>query len=358
MKITEDKFDNSRSFTISNGKVSFQALDYGCIIRQINVQGKNIVFSLPNLKDYVKNPRYYGAIVGRVANRIKNAQFELDGKTYQLDKNEGENCLHGGFDSYSDMTFEAKTFDSGVIFERTSPDGEQGFPGNLKIRVKYTLDEEKECCPCDYPNSVQAGAFSFRPKFFTKFTIEIHSETDKKTPVNMINHSYFNLSGFDFPINEQVIKLNSSSFLETDSKNLPTGKILLAKDYNCDLSKAVSFENAIQKKSNIFDNCFILDGGEDFGEDFGEDSTNKLIQAAVIVDNKTQLAMEVRTNQKATQLFTPPAKKIIAEKPQYECFALETQDYVDAVNHKNFPSIILEPVKKYTSKTEYIFFYS
>ena len=353
----------TEEFFVSNGRVSFSAIDYGCIITQINVPGKNgtknIVYSLKNFDDYVKNPKYYGAIVGRVANRIKDASFSLGGENFALDKNENENCLHGGFNSYSDMHYSAKSYKtkekSGIIFERLSPDGEQGFPGNLNIRIEYSLENEKSIAHENDTNEnitdenikTFASNLDFVPNFYSIFSIEIIATTDKTTPVNIINHSYFNLAGFSDAkmaessvknpsIENQIIMLNADSVLEVDKQNLPTGKILSAKECRSDLKTPISFGEAMKKRGKIFDTCFIL-------------NKNATEDDAKIIDNENMRAMLIKTNQKAAQLYTPETN---------DCFALETQGYVDAVNHSEFPSILLKPVKKYTSKTQYILFYS
>ncbi|MCR4790409.1 MAG: galactose mutarotase [Treponemataceae bacterium] len=331
-------------YKISNGLTSFSALNYGATLTSICTPNKNgtcenIIVSLPTLSDYVQNPKYFGATVGRVANRIKDARFNLDGKEFKLDKNEGKNCLHGGFESWSDKVFEAKTFcdeeKAGVIFERLSKEGEQGFPGNLKTQIIYTLKKATT-------------------KGESELTIEFKAETDKKTPVNIINHSYFNLSGSSHTsIDESIIQINSDCVLEKDKENLPTGKLLSVEKYKSDLRKPVTFKDAFEKHGMIFDDCFII----------SKELCEKNQFAALIHDEKSGRKMKVKTNQNAIQLYTPFYEKdeplIMTEGRVWQghaCFALETQNYVDALHHENFPCIILEPDQTYHSISKFLFY--
>jgi len=331
-------------YKISNGTTSFSAMNYGATLTSIctpdkNGNCENIIVSLPTLNDYVRNPKYFGAIVGRVANRIKDASFEIDGKQYFLDKNEGNNCLHGGFESWSDKVFEAKTFcdeeKAGVIFERVCKDGEQGFPGNLTVQIIYTLKKE----------SIKGES---------EFIMEFKASTDKKTPVNIINHSYYNLAGNSHSsIDESYIQINSEYILEKDEKNLPTGKLLSVRENNADLREKISFKTAFERHGSIFDDCFIISKDLSKANQFD----------ALIEDEKSGRKMKVSTNQNAIQLYTPFYDKenplVMSEGKVWEghaCFALETQNYVDALHHNNFPSILLDRKNNYHSISKFLFF--
>ena len=173
-------------FTVSNGKMSFSCSDYGCTVTSIVLPAKggsqvDVLLGYSSLEGFLNSDLCFGTVVGRFANRIGNASFTLDGVRYQLDKNDaGINTLHGGFDRYEKKMWKAKKvssrFGKGVRFTRLSPDGEQGFPGNVNISVSYYLNES---------NTI---------------TMEYHASTDKATPLNLTNHAYFNLKGYNLAI--------------------------------------------------------------------------------------------------------------------------------------------------------------
>ena len=216
MKVEKSKFgllsDGSKVtlYTVSNGQMQFSVMDYGCTITSIILNGQDgkktdVVLGFSTLDGYVNSDVYFGAFVGRFANRIAKAQFTLNGKKYELDKNDGPNSLHGGFDGYDKMLWDSKIIKgknaAGVQFSRLSPDGEQGFPGNLKITVTYLLDKNNNLS-CSYT-----------------------AKTDKATPVNFTNHTYFNLAGRG-QIYDHIMQMNSAYYLEVSPKLIPTGKLL------------------------------------------------------------------------------------------------------------------------------------
>ena len=175
------------------------------------------------------------------ANGYRIASFKIDDITYQLDKN-GENgsCLHSGYNSYSRKVWDCKTFSNyngaGVIFSRISPDGEQGFPGNLEIQVVYTITDNNT------------------------FSIKIKAITDKKTYVNLTNHSYFNLKGINgINIDDLYLKINSDKIVETDEKNLPTGRILNIKNSSYDFTEYKNIGQAIKDNNSNFDTCYYFE---------------------------------------------------------------------------------------------------
>ncbi|MGP1586970.1 MAG: aldose epimerase family protein [Treponemataceae bacterium] len=319
-----DKKNDVKLIRISNEFLSFSALNYGCILHSLNVPDKtgivkNIVLNYDDFDSYVKNPAYYGAIVGRVANRIRDAKFLLDGKTYFLDKNEGKNYLHGGFDSYSDKFYDFQFFENkekdekGVRFFRVSPDGEQGFPGNLQICITYKICKNV-------------------------FFIDIEAVSDKKTPVNIINHAYFNLSGKGFlenSIKNTEIYLDFEKYLQMKNQ-IPTGKFLDTAGTSADFSEFTNLLCAIKNNDGIFDHCFFRE----------TDSIEKKV--AEVFDCETGIRMQLFTNQKALQFYTPD---------KFNSFCLETQAAVDAVNNSNFPGIFIEKEKVFKSYTKFCFFH-
>ncbi|MCR5725205.1 MAG: hypothetical protein K6G80_08990, partial [Treponema sp.] len=188
------------SYTVSNGTVSFTAMNYGCSIMQILVPNKlgmltDIVQGYDTLEGWKADTDSHNCIVGRFANRIAGAKFELDGTTYTLDANDGENCLHGGFTRWEKMVWDSESFTeddcAGVRFSRISPDGEQGFPGNLTVTVTYALNTKNE------------------------LSLTYTATTDAATPVNLTNHAYFNLTGGG-SILDHVVQLEGSDWFGED----------------------------------------------------------------------------------------------------------------------------------------------
>ncbi len=323
-------------YTITNGNLTFSATNYGACLTSLIVPDKNnnkddIIVGFPTFQGYISNWMCHGAIVGRYANRISNASFRIDDITYQLDKN-GENgsCLHSGYDSYVRKLWDTKTFSNevgvGIIFSRTSFDGEQGFPGNLDIEVMYSITDTNT------------------------FLIKIKAKTDKKTYVNLINHSYYNLKGMKgCNIDDLYLKINSNKLVEIDENNLPTGKILNIKNSSYDFTEYKNIGQAIKENKQNFDNCY-------FFEDNG-----KLKTVAEVVDNVSGRGMKLTTNQCGLQLYTPHYEQPFWGKYGTPAFGngaicLETQALPDSPNQPNFPNTLLLPGQLYESVTILDFF--
>lgn len=194
-------------FRLANTKgTSVEVISYGATIKSINVldeQGTivNIVLGYDSLEEYVSDTNYLGATIGRCANRISNASFVMDGETYLLDKNDGLNCNHGGYSGFHQKIFDHRIEDEKLILGAKSPDGEGGFPGNVVLTVTYQLTERDE------------------------LVIDYHVSSDKKTPVNITNHAYFNLSG-EKTIEGHLVKIEADRIVESDDDFLPTGAIV------------------------------------------------------------------------------------------------------------------------------------
>lgn len=323
-------------YTITNGNLTFSATNYGACLTSLIVPDKNnnkddIIVGFPTFQGYISNWMCHGAIVGRYANRISNASFRIDDITYQLDKN-GENgsCLHSGYDSYVRKLWDTKTFSNevgvGIVFSRTSFDGEQGFPGNLDIEVMYSITDTNT------------------------FLIKIKAKTDKKTYVNLINHSYYNLKGMKgCNIDDLYLKINSNKLVEIDENNLPTGKILNIKNSSYDFTEYKNIGQAIIENKQNFDNCY-------FFEDNG-----KLKTVAEVVDNVSGRGMKLTTNQCGLQLYTPHYEQPFWGKYGTPAFGngaicLETQALPDSPNQPNFPNTLLLPGQLYESMTILDFF--
>ena len=323
-------------YTVSHGNLTFSATNYGACLTSLIVPDKNnrkddIIVGHATLQGYIANWMCHGAIVGRYANRISNASFKIDDNEYFLNKN-GENgsCLHGGYDSYARKLWDCKTFSdstgSGLIFSRTSYDGEQGFPGNLEIQVIYSITDKNS------------------------FSMRICAKTDKKTHVNLINHSYYNLKGIQTCcIDDLLVKIHSDKLVETDSNNLPTGKILNIKDTNFDFTDFRNISEAIKINEKNFDNCYYFENND------------SITPVAEVLDQVSGRGMKVISNQVGLQLYTP-----IYERPffgQYGipafgngALCLETQALPDSPNQPNFPSTLLLPNQLYESITNLDFF--
>jgi aldose 1-epimerase len=313
-----------------NGLVA-QITNYGAIIVSIYVPGNDgkladIVQGYDTIKEYIDgNGPYMGAVCGRCANRIAKGKFHLPGKEYNLAVNNGPNHLHGGIKGFDKVVWNVVySSDSSVEMEYLSTDGEEGYPGNLKVSVIYTLTNDNE------------------------LRLDYKATTDKTTVVNLASHSYFNLAGEGSgSIYDQELMINGSFFTPTDETNVPTGEILsvngtlmdftVPKKIGADIDK-----DDIQLKYGAgYDHNWVLNN-----------RTGTLGLAAVAHDPKSGRVMEVYTTQPGIQLYT--ANWIDNEKgkggKRYQrrwAFCLETQHFADAINKPHFPSTILNPGEEY-----------
>ncbi|MCF6296601.1 MAG: galactose mutarotase [Flavobacteriaceae bacterium] len=322
----------------NNNGVEVKFTNYGGIITSIitpdkNRDYQNIVLGFDKLdhylsKKYLDSYPYFGAIIGRFGNRISNGKFSLKGIDYKLSTNNSPNHIHGGFKGFDKIIWKAKPFKNknlvGVELTYLSIDGEEGYPGNLQLKITYSLTEENE------------------------FTIDYFAETDKATPINLTQHSYFNLGNEPTILNHQL-QLNCEKYTETDSDSIPTGKILSVKNTPLDFRKIKTLKKDIDYLEIGYDNNYCLNN-----------DTGKLIKAGKLIDNKSGRIMEVYTTEVGIQLYTGKfiPELIIDGLKKFGAFsgvALETQHYPDSVNHPNFPSTILHPQEKYQQKTIYKF---
>lgn len=324
-------------FTVSNGKMSFSVTDYGCTITSILVPSKSgklvdVVLGYSTLDGYTTGDKFFGAVVGRFANRIGNAKFSLNGVEYALDKNDGPNCLHGGFSTvYHKNVWKAEEVKTdkcvGVEFSRLSCDGEQGMPGNVELKVVYMLSENNE------------------------LTLDYYASTDKATPVNLTNHSYFNLNGYDSGlILDHDFQIDSSAFLEVNDALIPNGTLAsVDKLAAFDFRKTKKFGKDIKDAGFGYDHAFCIDSFD-----------GSLKKFAVLTGDKSGISMEVSTTLPACQVYT--ANFIEGEKGKHGFVhhkhggvCLETEGYPDAPNHDDFPTCIVTPEKPYHEVTVYKF---
>jgi aldose 1-epimerase len=325
--------------TNANG-LELRAMTYGGIITSLKVPDRSgamgdIVLGFDRIDDYLKDHPYFGAIVGRYGNRIAGGQFTLDGRTYALAKNNGPNHLHGGRRGFDKFVWAAAPAASGaaVTFSRTSPDGEEGYPGTLDARVTYTLTDSNE------------------------LVVEYQATTDKPTPVNLTQHSYFNLTGDaagDILGHELMIR--ADRFTPVDATLIPTGALAPVQGTPFDFRQPAAIGARINDpheqlvKGKGYDHTFVLNR-----------SGEGLEPAARVVEPKTGRTLDVSTTEPGVQFYTGNfldgtlRGKGGRTYAQRTGFCLETQHFPDSPNQPAFPSTILRPGQQYFTKTVIIF---
>jgi aldose 1-epimerase len=324
-------------FTCTNAnKLVLKMIDYGAIVVAMETPDRNGKFANINLgfqdlKGYLERHPYFGSTVGRYCNRIAKGKFTLNGKEYTLAVNNPPNHLHGGekgFDKQMWKAAEIKTPDAvGVKFTRRSPDGEEGYPGNLDVSVTYTLTNENE------------------------LKIEFTATTDKATPVNLTNHNYWNLAGAGSgTILEQELTLQADKYLPVDAGLIPTGELADVKGTPLDFTSPHRIGERIKeiKADPVgYDHCFVL-----------RSSDGSMALAARAKDPKSGRVMEIRTTQPGIQFYSGnflDGKPANGNYQQYEGFCLETQHYPDSPNQPSFPSAILKPGETFAQTTVHRF---
>jgi aldose 1-epimerase len=318
--------------------------NYGGAVVSIKVPDRNgkladVVLGYDSVDGYVNDKSYFGAIVGRYGNRIGHAQFVIDGKTYTLAKNNGDNSLHGGIKGFNKAVWSAKTVPvkSGQSLQLSyvSKDGEEGFPGNLKVTVTYTWSDDNA------------------------LLIDYSATTDKKTVVNLTSHSYFNLAGQGSgDILSHQLMIQADQFTPVDSGLIPTGELRDVTSTPFDFRKAT----AIGERINQADEQLKLGGGYD--HNFVLRPVAGLAPtfvAARVVEPTTGRIMEVWTTEPGIQFYTgnfldgKTVGKGGATYPKRSAFCLETQHFPDSPNQPKFPSTLLNPGQTYHTITEYKF---
>ena len=329
-------------YTLTNAHgVEVRAMNYGGIILSLRVPDRkgqlaDIVLGHEKAEEYMPNPPYLGAIVGRYANRIANGTFTLDGKTYTLPKNDGPNTLHGGVT----RTFDKVLWDgeplkgkNGVAFTYLSKDAEEGFPGNLKVTVTYTLTDSNE------------------------LVIDYQATTDKATPINVSQHSYFNLKGAgNGDILDHEIMISADKFTPVDKNLIPTGELRAVKGTPFDFTTSTKIGARIEDPYEQM----VLGHGYDHNFVLNRKGAG-LSLAARVYEPTTGRVLEVSTTQPAVQFYTGnfldgsvTGKEGQVYKRRYG-LCLETQHYPDSPNHPDFPSTILKPGEKFHQTTVFKF---
>lgn len=324
-------------FTLANKNgVTVSITNYGGIVTSWVTPDKNgnkssVVVGMESLEEYLKKPPYFGAIIGRYGNRIGDAKFKLDGKTYSLAANNGKNNLHGGNKGFDKVVWDAApAADSTPALTLTylSKDGEEGFPGNLKVTVVYTLTDDNE------------------------LNIDYKAETDKATPVNLTNHSYFNLTGStENTILNHSLQITADHYTPVDTTLIPTGEIKAVKGTPFDFTKAETIGARIDSVPGAspggYDHNYVLNR---------KDSTLQLV--AVLTDTTSGRKLEVFTTEPGIQFYSGnflDGTFVSGGKPVKfrTALCLETQHYPDSPNKPNFPTTILQPGQQYHTVTKY-----
>jgi aldose 1-epimerase len=327
------------TLTNSNGLVA-RVITYGGIVTELHVPDRDgkrgdVVLGCDDLKTYVAGHPFFGAITGRFANRIAGARFTLDGKEYKLFANNNGNSLHGGKKGLDKVVWKAQPVESkdgpALRLTYTSPDGDEGYPGNLSLVVTYTLTNR---------NALR---------------IDYEATTDKATPVNLTNHSYFNLAGHNSgDVLGHELTLFADRYTPSDASLIPTGKIESVKGTPLDFTKPTRIGERIEQlkgpgKPGGYDHNYVINGGG-----------KELARTAVVFEPKSGRLMEMHTTEPGVQLYTGNFLKDQKGKggavyQQHGGFCLEAQHYPDSVHHDNFPSVILRPGQTYRQTTIYSF---
>lgn len=330
-------------YTLKNSKgAETQIITYGGTVVSLKVPDKNgkfadVVLGYDSIADYEKNQSYIGALIGRYGNRIAKGRFMLDGKDYTLVKNNGENHLHGGTKGFDKVVWLARPSvdKNGANLELTylSRDGEEGYPGNLKVKVVYSLTENNE------------------------LKIVYSATTDKNTVVNLTHHSYFNLAGAGTgDILNHQLKINADKFTPTDDGSIPTGELKSVKGTPFDFLTATAIGERINnadeqlKFGNGYDHNWILNKTD-----------NSLILGATVFELTSGRVLEVSTTEPALQFYAGNyldgaiKGKNGQNYPRRSGFCLEAQHFPDSPNKPNFPSSVLKKGETYSQTTIYKF---
>ncbi|GAO42453.1 aldose 1-epimerase [Flavihumibacter petaseus NBRC 106054] len=320
------------TLTNSNG-TAVSITTYGGIITAFRTKDKNdsvssIVVGFDTITQYLQQPPYFGAIIGRYGNRIGNAAFSLDGKEYKLAANNGKNHLHGGLKGFDKQIWKAADVQDSVptlILEYTSKDGEEGYPGNLQVKVTYALGDNDD------------------------LRITYDATTDKATPVNLTNHSYFNLTGDTrSTILDHRLQLKSSSYTPVDSGLIPTGEIRKVAGTPFDFSQAATVGSRMDQVPGGYDHNWVIDR-----------KGKNLETVAILTDSVSGRLLEVQTTEPGIQFY---AGNFLDGKftnhtgtpvNLHTALCLETQHFPDSPNKKDFPTTILQPGEKYHTVTVY-----
>lgn len=341
MKLTSENFGTTpdgtevAQYTIKNSTgATVRLIDWGASVTELCVPDRegnidNVNLGFDDLESYIQNPPFLGAIIGRFGNRIGEGTFSIDGESYHLAKNDGPHHLHGGTKGFSHQLWQGTPFEedekAGVTFELTSPDGDEGYPGELKVKVIYTFTEDCEL-RIDYEATI----------------------TEKPTVVNLTNHCYWNLNGAGKGnVHDHQLQLSADKYLEVDEHTLPTGNLLDVAETAFDFTIPKTLGEHISDAGDGYDHCFVLN-----------ESDVEIPFAARISSPATGRVMEVLTTEPGIQLYTGnylDGSPGTAGFGKHEAFCLECQHFPDSPNKPNFPSTLLAPGETYRQTTVHRF---
>jgi len=346
--ITSRHFGSNREgrpatlWTLRNGNVEIDVTDHGATLVAVRVPDRagflgDVILGFDDVSGYQSDQnQYFGCTTGRVCNRIANAEFTLDGYNYVLAKNNDPNHLHGGAERSLDKVnwnAERQIAADGspaLRFTYTSPDGEEGYPGALAIAVTYTLHADD------------------------RLSIDFEARTDKRTPVNLTNHAYWNLGGAgSATVLDHTLQVHASNYTPTDATLIPTGKIDRVVgtplDFREPTSLGLLIERLLDTPAKGYDHNLVLDG-----------ESGTMRRVAELRHKPTGRSMVIETTEPSLQLYT--GNWLFGQKgkdgksyPERSAVCLETQHHPDAIHHENFPNTILEPGQTYRSSTRLTF---
>ncbi|MGB6987801.1 MAG: aldose epimerase family protein [Candidatus Sulfotelmatobacter sp.] len=324
-------------YTLADGKIEARIMTYGGIVVSLRTPDRNgklddIVLGCDSVEKYVVQTAHFGGIIGRYANRIAHGTFQLDGQTYSIPKNDGDNALHGGIRGFDKVVWTAKEITDGIELTYVSKDGDQGFPGTLATTVRYTLSG-------------------------SALRIDYSATTDKDTVLNLTNHSYFNLAGQgNGDILRHVVKIDASRFTPVDATLIPTGELKPVEGTPFDfrtphvVGERIDADDAQLRLGHGYDHNFVLDH-----------PAGQLAEAAEVYEPTTGRILRVSTTEPGLQFYTGnhldgsiTGKDGRVYKPRF-ALCLETQHFPDSPNHPSFPSTELKPGQRFHSVTVFEF---
>lgn len=323
-------------FTLTNAcGIEVKITNFGGIVTAIktpDARGEfcDIALGFDELQPYLQDSPYFGALIGRFGNRLAQGRFSLDGKIYQLDTNNGPNHLHGGFAGFDKVVWSPTSFvtDQGMGLKLfyLSPDGDQGYPGNLKVTVTYTLTDQNE------------------------LQVDYHATTDKPTPINMTQHSYFNLAGQGDILQHQLM-INADHFTPIDATQIPLGETRAVAGTPFDFRIAKKIGDHIDSDDEQIKNGL----GYDHNFVLNKTGAKELSLAARAMDAGTGRVLEVYTEEPGVQFYSGNFLdgSLTGKGKTYNYrsgFCLEPQHFPDSPNQPDFPSTILHPGEEYTSR--------
>ncbi len=329
-------------YTISNNKgMHAQLTNYGARVASLIVPDKegnpvDVVIGMSSVEDYKNSTEaYFGATIGRYGNRLAQGKFTLNGQEYSVPLNNGENALHGGIKGFQDVVWEVVSADeNSIVFSYLSPDMEEGFPGNLDVKVRYTLTDDNE------------------------LKIDYEATTDKTTVINLTNHAFFNLNGEGSgDILNHRLQIYADRFIPVNESLIPTGELAPVEGTPFDfqqpktIGQDIETENQQLEYGRGYDHTYVLSGKEG----------NGMTHAATAWGNQSGIVMDVYTEEPGMQLYSgnfmegKNEMKTGSTDDFRTAFCLETQHFPDSPNQPDFPSTVLEPGDTYSTSTTYQF---